>query len=175
MKRLPLVLSAFDSVVPFAKQAGYAKNAGAVNGIKASKKPQAGRLVTLGKNGTFPPSVGQAGPTGPTGPTGPAGAAGSQGAKGDTGATGAAGATNVVERFGTGVVVQSNQSGTAFATCKAGEHVTGGGFFDQGPVVEASRPQPLVDGAPATGWSVSVFNTTNASMTIGAYVMCVSP
>src|SRR5690349_12751356 len=35
----------------------FAKNAGAVNGIKASKAPRAGRLVPLGSSGKLPRSV----------------------------------------------------------------------------------------------------------------------
>lgn len=198
-KRLPLILSvtalvvallgstslgsaALNAIVPFAKRSGFAKNAGAVNGIKASKLPRAGWLVPLGTGGKFPPSVGQVGPTGAAGPQGPKGDAGSQGAKGDTGtggatgAAGAAGATNVVQRFGTSVSVPDGSIGTAFASCNAGERAVGGGFFTQAPGVEASRPSgPLSNGAAATAWQVSSSNTSGASESIGAYVMCVSP
>jgi hypothetical protein len=93
-QRLPLVLSAMALVIallggtplgraardltrvvpPFAKRAGYAANAGAVNGLRASKEARAGYLVPLGADGRFPVSVGQAGPAGPQGPAGPAGA-----------------------------------------------------------------------------------------------------
>jgi len=102
IKRLPLVLSttalavavlgstplggaavhAVTAVPPFAKKAGYAANAGAVNNIHASKKPQAGFLVPLGPDGKFPGSVGQAGPQGPPGAQGPQGAQGAQGPEG---------------------------------------------------------------------------------------------
>ncbi len=97
-QRLPLILSAtalvvalfgstsvghaIVSAVPLAKHAqtaNFAKNAGAVNGLKASKRPRAGWLVALGKGGKFPASVGQVGPAGPQGPpglsNGPAGGA----------------------------------------------------------------------------------------------------
>src|SRR5690349_3898904 len=75
----------------FAKKAA---NATRVGGIKASRKPKAGKLLPLGKDGRFPVSVlpklsgaastargadgpaGPAGPVGPEGPQGPAGAAG---------------------------------------------------------------------------------------------------
>ena len=70
--------------------AAFAHNAGAVNGIKASRTPKPGRLVPLGKNAKLPSSVvptargarglpgppgqvGSAGPQGPQGATGPAG------------------------------------------------------------------------------------------------------
>jgi hypothetical protein len=70
--------------------AAFAQNAGAVNGIKASRTPKPGRLVPLGKNAKLPRSVvpttrgarglqGPAGPAGPVGPQGPQGAAGPAG------------------------------------------------------------------------------------------------
>jgi hypothetical protein len=70
--------------------AAFARNAGAVNGIKASRRPKPGRLVPLGKNAKLPSSVipttrgarglqGPAGPPGPVGPQGPQGAAGPAG------------------------------------------------------------------------------------------------
>ncbi|MEK6276370.1 MAG: hypothetical protein AABM30_13720 [Actinomycetota bacterium] len=79
--------------------ATFAANAGAVNGIKASRTPKPGRLVPLGRNAKLPASVvpsqrgarglrgpqgvaglqGPAGPSGPTGPSGPAGVTGPAG------------------------------------------------------------------------------------------------
>ena len=70
--------------------AAFAQNAGAVNGIKASRTPKPGRLVPLGKNAKLPRSVvpttrgarglqGPAGPPGPVGPQGPHGVAGPAG------------------------------------------------------------------------------------------------
>ena len=75
--------------------AAFASNAGAVNGIKASRTPKPGRLVPLGRNAKLPASVvptirgprGATGAPGPAGPQGPAGPAGPQG----PGATGPAG------------------------------------------------------------------------------------
>jgi hypothetical protein len=82
--------------------ASFAKNAGAVNGIKASRKPVPGRLLPLGRNGKFPASVvpvqrgargtdgapGQRGSEGARGPAGPAGPAGSPGSAGPIGPAG---------------------------------------------------------------------------------------
>jgi hypothetical protein len=90
MKRLPTVLSAtallvalFGStpvghaiaskVPPFAKKAGYAdtaRNAMAVNGIKASKQPLPGALLALDDQGKLPVSVGAVGPAGAKGEQG---------------------------------------------------------------------------------------------------------
>jgi hypothetical protein len=67
--------------------AAFARNAGAVNGIKASRTPKPGRLVPLGRNAKLPSSVvptarGARGLPGPQGPAGP------QGQKGATGPAG---------------------------------------------------------------------------------------
>jgi hypothetical protein len=72
---------------PPAKVALYAKNAGMVNGIKASKTPKGGQLVPLKGNGKLPDSVIPIGIE-VEGPQGPAGPPGDKGAKGDTGPAG---------------------------------------------------------------------------------------
>jgi hypothetical protein len=77
--------------------ASFARNAGAVNGIKASRRPVAGRLLPLGRNGRFPSAVvptvrGARGADGAQGPRGPEGARGLAGPAGERGPAGAAGA-----------------------------------------------------------------------------------
>jgi hypothetical protein len=83
----------------------FAKNAGSVDGISASRKPKAGSLFPLGKGGRFPDRViptltglegqkgdkGDTGATGAKGSPGPAGPPGPQGVKGDSGLNGAQG------------------------------------------------------------------------------------
>ena len=73
--------------------AAFASNAGAVNGIKASRTPKPGRLVPLGRNAKLPASVvptirGPRGATGATGADGPVGSQGPAGPQGPQGATG---------------------------------------------------------------------------------------
>jgi hypothetical protein len=117
-QRLPVVLSAaalviavlgatphgFAALTGVTKVALFARNAGKVGGIAASKKPKAGKLLPLGKNGKFPAAVlpvaakgppGAEGPRGPAGPAGPQGSQGIQGLKGSKGATGPAGPAGV--------------------------------------------------------------------------------
>src|SRR5437870_1246593 len=93
-KRIPIVLSSVALLVAMLGTTGvgqaakeavvplFAKNAGSVSGIKASKTPKAGELLPLGKNKKFPSSVVPQGPQGlqglqgvpgPAGPAGPAG------------------------------------------------------------------------------------------------------
>ena len=72
-KRVPIVLSCLALLVALAGATGLgqaarnaipllAKNAQAVNGIKASKTPKAGELLPLGSTKKFPASVVAAGP-----------------------------------------------------------------------------------------------------------------
>jgi Collagen triple helix repeat (20 copies) len=118
----PLGRAVVSAVPPFAKHArtaDFATNAGAVNGLKASKRPRAGWLVALGKNGKFPISVVQAAPTVPTtgtgspGPRGPTGPKGSVGPKGPTGSKGPKGPTGA--RGPTGAQGLQGTAGTAGA------------------------------------------------------------
>jgi hypothetical protein len=104
-RTLPVVVGAFALVLlawsPLGEAAGrsvatFARNAGAVNGIKASRKPVPGRLLPLGRNGKLPPSVvptvrgarGARGADGAQGPRGADGAAGPAGAPGTAGPAG---------------------------------------------------------------------------------------
>jgi Collagen triple helix repeat (20 copies) len=84
----------------------FAKNAGKVNNIKASKSPKPGQLVPLDSKGKFPRTVipavpgtsagqpgsdGQSGSNGTQGPAGPRGETGPQGQPGERGPAGPAG------------------------------------------------------------------------------------
>jgi hypothetical protein len=82
----------------------FAKNAGSVDGISASRTRKPGHLLPLGKNGKFPLGAipqgtqivlegpkGDKGDKGATGAEGPAGPPGPQGAQGATGLNGVAG------------------------------------------------------------------------------------
>lgn len=88
--RLPLILSAaallvsllgatplgeaarstVNKVVPRAKTADFAKNAGKLNGHKSSTKPRAGQIPVVGADGKLPASIGAAGPPGAPGVSG---------------------------------------------------------------------------------------------------------
>lgn len=132
------------AVPPFAKKAGYATNAGAVGGIKASRKPRPGFLVPLGTDGKFPAAVGQAGPPGP---------------KGDTGEAGPAGPVGLSElEIVTAQSVNDTLVGlkTATASCPAGKKAIGGGAqIQSSPVFPITQSSPLPDlsGWKAQGWA----------------------
>ncbi len=75
----------------------YAKNAGKVDGVSASRVPRPGHLLALDANGKIPASVlppaelGPPGPPGPAGPPGPPGSPGERGAEGPQGPVGPVG------------------------------------------------------------------------------------
>jgi hypothetical protein len=184
-RRLPIVLSATalavavlgsasvavgSSVSPFAthaKRSDFASNAGAVNGIKASKTPRGGFLLPLGKNGKFPASVGLAGPQGPKGDTGPKGPAGPVGAPGAPGAPGIS---------GWGYYIKA-QDVTAKATiewqvdCPAGQKPLGGGV-SSGTIATTTvvESAPVLDAV--NGWAAAVYNTGTSTIAAYAWVIC---
>ena len=151
--QLPTVLSATALLVAVfgttpvgqaAREAipAFARNAGKVDGIDASRRPRAGYLLALGNNKRFPASVIGVGPAGPAGPAGPKG---DKGDKGDAGSQGLPGVS------GREVVLNSSLSNSSptrviQAKCPAGKSVIGGGALVSnlatgGPAVAGSRPE----------------------------------
>ena len=68
-----------DAASGWVKRALYARNAGTVDGIRASRTPHKGRLIALPRSGKLPRSILPASLRGPAGPPGAAGADGSGG------------------------------------------------------------------------------------------------
>jgi hypothetical protein len=185
------VVSAVPPFATHAKTADYAKNSGAVNGIKASTRPRTGWLVALGKGGKFPASVGVAGPVGPQGPAGSAGPAGQQGPKGDTGAKGASGPKGASGATGPSgpsgppgisslqivhntATATNTTIGAVQATCPTGTEAIAGGAFasgynTQGPFLVAVGP----GGYPHTqDWFGNFASTVSKSWTMDAFAVC---
>jgi hypothetical protein len=138
--------SGLSKVVPFAKVAGFAKNAGKLNGHTASASPSAGQIPILDSSGKLPASVGAAGPKGDQGPAGPAGLSDYQ---------------QVTKQFSV------DNGATETVECTSGRSVLGGGVRLSGDL----RP---VDSWPATSyaWRVRVINATGASATAVVYAIC---
>ncbi|HXV56538.1 MAG TPA: hypothetical protein VD704_01600 [Gaiellaceae bacterium] len=171
-RRLPVVLSATalviavfgstptgqavaSAVVPFAKKAGYAKNSGAVKGVKVSKAPTPGRLLPLGQDGKFPATVVPAGPKGdpgPPGPRGPSGIGGYQLAISD------------------GIALGPGNWSTRIATCPAGKNVLGGGASSTLPGF--SRIILSAPNDPGTGWVAGIRNEGSSNLTMFAWAIC---
>lgn len=71
--------SALEQVVPRARTADFAANAGKLNGHRSSVNPRRGQIPVVGLNGKLSPSIGAVGPAGPAGPKGDSGPAGAGG------------------------------------------------------------------------------------------------
>ena len=144
----------------------FARNAGKVDGIDASRRPRAGYLLALGTNKKFPASVGAIGPTGPVGPKG------DKGDKGDAGPQGLPGVS------GREVVLKTSLSNslstrTALAQCPAGKSAIGGGALVSnlatgGPAVAGSRTEG------SDGWLAYAIETAAyaGNWDLTAYVVC---
>src|ERR671930_381866 len=91
-----------------AKRSNFAKNAGAVNAIRASRTPTPNMLLPLDANGKLPSSIGAVGPAGPAGPAGPVGVSAEQLVTADS-------STN------------SNTVKSKTVSCPSGKKVIGGG------------------------------------------------
>jgi hypothetical protein len=170
--RLPVVLSftalaiallgstsvghAFSSGV--AKRAVFAKNAGAVNHIKASRTPRPGMLVPLGQDGKFPASVGLAGPKG------------EKGDKGDTGAQGPAGLSGYgfyLERRD----ISAGATEIWAALCPAGQKVLGGGVSSTDPAkAKITESAPVIE--EPNGWGAGMYNGGTTTIAAYAWAIC---
>jgi hypothetical protein len=134
-------------VVPYAKVAGFAQNAGKLNGHTSAATPRAGQIPVLDSTGKLPASIGAVGP------------------KGDQGPPGGAGVTALQ------VMTKQISAGAGTTTdtieCSSGKSVLGGGFRVGGDL------QPL-DSWPATdyAWRVRVTNRTGANATAILYAVC---
>ena len=139
--------NAVTKVVPFAKVAGFAKNAGALNGHSASGRPKAGQIPVLNTSGKLPASIGAVGPAGPAGPAGAAGAAGPSGVAG--------------YQLVTKQVNFSENGADTFVSCPGGKVVLAGGYAlgaaNDNLVVYDSRP------ISASDWRFRIRNTTQGN------------
>ena len=146
----PLGEAARNAIPPLANRSNFATNAGAVNGIKASRFAQPGYLVALNRAGKFPPSVGQVGPRGLPGVAGPAGPAGAAGAAGATGVTGASGPPGVSSYEIVNANTGSNSSSpkNQNVTCPSNKKVLGGGAEVGNP---NSHPNVALDASEPNG------------------------
>jgi len=157
--------SAVSAVVPLARTANYAKNAGKLNGHNSSIAPRVGQIPVVGKNGKLPATLGAVGPAGPAGP------AGAAGPKGEAGVSG----YQRVQQQGN---TPSNQNGerTYTVQCPGGKTVLGGGFNfgkgQEGADVSVIESTALSDST----WEFKVRNQTGnrAGGTITFTAVCAS-
>jgi hypothetical protein len=170
-------------------KAKFAQNAGAVNGIPASRKAKANALVATNGKGKLPDSVlpiglditgppgptgpkgdkGDTGPEGPVGPGGPPGPPGQQGAVGPEGPQGLPGNTGPPGAGLTGVhivsadsVEDNSNSRSAVVNCPSGEFVISGGAR----VAPTNGQVAIVSSVPFVSASVSGWSATAAEVQV---------
>jgi hypothetical protein len=105
------------------KRALYARNAGSVDGIRASRTPHKGKLIALPASGTLPMSILPASVKGARGPAGPAGSNGTDGSGGSVLVATAGSAVNVGTAQ-TAVVTLQLKAGSYALVAKASLHAT---------------------------------------------------
>jgi hypothetical protein len=105
------------------KRALYARNAGSVDGIRASRTPHKGNLIALPASGKLPLSILPASLKGARGPAGPAGADGTDGSGGSVLVATAGSAVNVGTAQ-TAVVTLPLKAGSYALVAKASLHAT---------------------------------------------------
>lgn len=138
---------------------------------------------------------GERGSRGERGAQGPEGEPGERGARGARGEAGESGTTEIVTRYGP-EVTPGKFPEVSYAGCKEGETVSGGGYDLLGRTqsdaifqVQANRPSLIEEeeeeeeifypqpknGAAATGWAVTIANTSGSEIRFRAYAMCATP
>ena len=105
------------------KRALYARNAGSVDGIRASRTPHKGKLIALPASGKLPMSILPASLKGARGPAGPAGSDGTDGSGGSVLVATAGSAVNVGTAQ-TAVVTLQLKPGSYALVAKASLHAT---------------------------------------------------
>jgi hypothetical protein len=105
------------------KRALYARNAGSVDGIRASRTPHRGKLIALPASGKLPISILPASLRGARGPAGPAGSDGTDGSGGSVLVAAAGSAVNVGTAQ-TAVVTLPLKAGSYALVAKASLHAT---------------------------------------------------
>jgi hypothetical protein len=155
--------SALEQVVPRAKRADFAANAGRLNGYKASLTPRRGQIPVVGANGKLSASLGAIGPAGPKGDPGP------QGPQGPAGGAGVAGYQRVTENI---TVPEGDAAPDFGVSCPGGRSVLAGGYrvnnrndADQLIVFES---QPVSN----SSWRFRISNETGGAKPMTLFAVC---
>jgi hypothetical protein len=190
-QRLPLILSssalivallgttplgkaagnAIAKVVPYASKAGFARNAGKLNGHTSSATPKRGQIPVVGASGKLPASIGAVGPSGPPGADGAPGQQGAAGAAGPAGPPGVSGYEQVVTDDVS--IGKGDSSGGADVTCPAGKSVLSGGYSISSGLL-SSADFKVRDAEPISNqvWRFRAYNPTGKGGTVSLRVIC---
>lgn len=183
------VAQAVSPLAKRAQKADYARNAGSVNGIRASKTPRAGQLLPLGRDGKFPASVARGGPAGPQGPKGdrgepgprgpvgpkgdpglrgPVGPAGPQGAEGPAGPRGVSGWEVVLS---VGFDIPAKTTAGHIAPCSGQKMPLGGGAAPVAKYLHTSIIESVPD-VERRGWVAWISNQGSSSARYYVWAVC---
>ncbi len=142
-------------VVPRARTADFATNAGKLQGRKSSPKPKAGQIPVLNASGKLPASIGAVGPKGAAGAVGPAGPPGVSG----------------YEQRSEQTTVPPNQPNREYGvSCSGGKSVLSGGYN----LTPQGGNLTVYDSRPASNqlWRFRIRNATGETSAIQLFVVC---
>lgn len=148
--------SAIEQVVPRAKRADFATNAGKLNGHKSSVNPKRGQIPVVGANGKLAASIGAVGPRGPAGPQGP------------QGGPGTSGFLRVTEN----ITVPDGNPPTFGVSCPGGRSVLGGGYSFRREHAAQLAVFESLPAANGSGWQFRVSNETSGSKPATLFAVC---
>ncbi len=145
---------ALAQVVPRAKSADFAANAGKLNGHRSSINPRRGQIPVVGANGKLATSIGAVGPKGEAGPAGPPGMSG-------------------YLRVSENVTVPDADNGTPEfgVSCPGGRSVLGGGWRfpqDETDALKVFESRAVNDST----WRVRVSNETTGAKSMAVFAVC---
>jgi hypothetical protein len=150
-----------QKVVPRAKTATFAVNAGKLNGHKSAVNPRVGQIPVVGADGKLAASIGAVGPVGPVGPAGPQGPAGVTGYQQIQEARSAPSGNDEVRAY------EVPQNG-----CPSNKSVIAGGYSIRG---EGRDHLSVLESRPlnASRWRVRIRNFTGQQAgSVDFYAIC---
>jgi hypothetical protein len=152
--------SAMEQVVPRAKKADFAANAGKLNGHKSSINPRRGQIPVVGANGKLAASIGAVGPKGDPGP---------QGAQGPQGGPGVSGYLRVTENI---TVPDGNATPNFGVSCPGGRSVLAGGYTFRREHTDALFVFESQPASNSSGWQFRVSNETGGAKPMTLFAVC---
>lgn len=149
--------SALDQVVPRAKRADFAANAGKLQGHKSSVTPRRGQIPVVGANGKLSPAIGAVGPKGDPGP---------QGTQGPPGVSG-------YLRVSENITVPDADDGTPDfgVSCPGGRSVLSGGWRFAQNQTDALKVFESRAASDST-WRFRISNETGGSKPMTLFAVC---
>jgi hypothetical protein len=150
--------SAMEQVVPRAKKADFAANAGKLNGHRSSVNPRRGQIPVVGANGKLAASIGAVGPKGDPGAQGPQGGPGVSG----------------YLRVSESITVPDNDAGVPDfgVSCPGGRSVLSGGYTFRKEHVDALFVFESLPTANNSAWRFKISNETGGAKPMTLFAVC---